>query len=96
MNTKGLVRIVGESRTPGMPVVGAECRVDVCQEDGTWVQMRGVCAVRVDIAADEIVTAHLVIEPGSVEWVNAMVGGMQVAKFAGRWRRFLFWLRGLA
>lgn len=94
MSARGMVRIVGAASVPDMPLAPWDCRIEVCQDDGTWVQMRGLCSARIHIDPAEIVTAHLVIEPGCIELTNMMVGGMQLDKFAGWWRRLLFKLKG--
>lgn len=88
----GTVRIVGRAEGD-VPLAPHECVVEVRQADGSWAPLRGVCSVEVHARPDELVTAHLVIEPTEVELVDMMVGRMQVASYASWWRRLVYKLR---
>lgn len=90
----GTLRIVGTPTTPGDPLLPYECRVEACV-DGVWTPLRGICSIEIHVADDQIVTAHLVIEPTELVITEAMVGKMQLARHAGWWRRLLYKLRGL-
>lgn len=69
----GQVRIIGIAPS-GLPIATTpDLRIEVCQADGSWIPLRGVCSIDIRIRRDEIITAAMDIELAWVELINPMV-----------------------
>lgn len=83
----GFIRFNGSGRD-GFPLVSDDMTFEVCQADGTWIPLQGVCHVKFDIAAAQIVTADVVLEIGGLD-----IGNVPVSRYIvpSRWQRFVRW-----
>lgn len=72
----GTVRIRGASLNPEFPMSPQEVIAEVSQTDGTWVKLR-ICSITVEIQDGQPVTAHVTVEPNSVE-LGALLGSIYV------------------
>ncbi len=93
MNTgAGFVRFVGSGEN-GCPLVTDDLRIEVCQADGSWIPLRGVCRAKFDLLPGQITTAELTLEVGGLDLQGIAV--VRVGYHVTRWRRFVWWLQGI-
>lgn len=87
----GYIRITGTGHGDGeYPLTGEDIRVDALQADGSWLEIKGVCSVKVCMAAGEMVTATLVMEP---HWLGMSQVLVASALAPTRWNRLRRWWR---
>ena len=82
----GFVRFKGKGQR-GYPLVPYDLEISVCQRDGTWIPLRGVCRAKFEIRPDEMVTAEMVVEVGELD-----LEAIPIAYLVRRtWRHCLIW-----
>lgn len=86
----GFVRFKGSGQPGGYALVATDVEIQVCQQDGTWIPLRGVCSAKFDIRPDAFVTAEMVVEVGELNLESIRVSCLVRATW---WRRFLWWAR---
>lgn len=87
----GYLRISGEGAGGGFfPLTGQDVRVEALQADGSWLPVRGLVSARINVAADQMVTATLELEVGFIDLRQFLVAH---AVHPTWWRRLLWWWR---